>query len=239
MPLPDADNAYPDVPAASLQLRQQKPDEVGELIRALPGGDTATNTEDYINDVVTDDDVTTSQHPTDFLVGPVQDDHENPDAETDLSSGNSDSGDSGSTELVDHGSSSTSGYSSAGTEEISLAVPVAEVMRTLAMSKRFFEERGRQFDHRFVLQLSPMLSAVETQQACIAVSQAYRQSHIRVFFQTYMKYLVTCVVRSSNHVNHYVRMTMCCVLFQSLWFGGKTNHIIDQITVCRIKEKTK
>ena len=86
MPLPNADNVDPDVPANLLQLRQQEADEVRELIK---GRDTATNTKDYIKDEVIEDIVTTSQLPTAFLVGPVEDDNEYPDAGSDLSSRNS------------------------------------------------------------------------------------------------------------------------------------------------------
>ena len=108
----------------------------------------------------------------DFLVHVTDDDPSSPDAETD--------GDSGSTELI--GDSDDSSTSSAGTEEIPLGVPVVEVLRTLQLTKRFFEERGRQFDLRFVTQLNRMLSAVEAQQAGIAVRKAVKQSDIRGFF---------------------------------------------------------
>ena len=61
-------------------------------------------------------------------------------------------------------------------------MPVVEALRTLRLSERLFEERGRHFDYRCITQLNRMVSAVEAKQAGIVVRTAVRQSDIHGFF---------------------------------------------------------
>ena len=75
-PLPNADNADPNVPAALLQVHNHEADEIQEHIRSMRGGDTVSNTEDYIYDVVIDYVVSTSQIAIDFLAGLIDNDNE-------------------------------------------------------------------------------------------------------------------------------------------------------------------